>query len=115
MTMTLSAPSKWLADALTSLLSTPHANPAAMNMDLGGLDASSDPFDTRFNDVFMRHARGLVGGREVDREELKNTLRALQAKWDASACRYEDCAALHRKIDGFHVSPPAASRRCCAC
>ena len=53
--------------------------------------------------MFVRHARGLVGGKEVDLEELKRTLLALQKKWNPSECRYENCESLHRRIEGFHV------------
>ncbi|PSR84410.1 hypothetical protein PHLCEN_2v5447 [Hermanssonia centrifuga] len=99
----LSAPAKWLADELSALLSSPYP--------IGGLQVadsgSTDPFSARFNGLFMRHARGIVGGREVDREELKQILLALQTKWPSGSegFTFEDCIELHRRIDGFHVSP----------
>ncbi|KAI0344534.1 hypothetical protein BDW22DRAFT_1354613 [Trametopsis cervina] len=99
--MSLSAPSKWLADELATLLSTPHSSESAQ---MDGMSVEDDPVDlftTRFNHVFIRHARGLVLGKEVDREQLKQTLLALQKRWNASDCRYDNCD-LHRRIDGFH-------------
>lgn len=87
----VSAPAQWLADELAALLSAPHA-------------LAPELFNTRFNAIFMRHARGLVGGREVDREGLKQSLLALQKNWDAAQLpKYAD-TTLHRHIDGFHVS-----------
>ena len=97
----LSAPSQWLADELTTLLSSPHT--AAPHDITNAPPAGGDPFSTRFNQMFVRHARGLVGGREVDLAELKRTLLALQQKWNPTQCRYENCEELHRRIDGFHV------------
>ena len=82
--MTLSAPSKWLAEELSQLLS------------------ATDLFNARFDVVFVRHARGLVGGREVDRDELMQTFLALQKSWNPSDCTYLSCD-LHRRIEGFHV------------
>lgn len=101
--MSLSAPSQWLANELSSLLSSPHTvAPHEITNSQNGAGAA-DPFSTRFNNMFVRHARGLIGSREVDLEELKRTLLALQKKWNPSDCRYEDCESLHRRIEGFHV------------
>ena len=100
----LSAPSQWLADELTTLLSSPHT--AAPHDITNAPPAGGDPFSTRFNQMFVRHARGLVGGREVDREELKRALLALQKKWNPTKCQYTDLQSLHRRIDGFHVGVP---------
>ena len=98
--MSLSAPAKWLANELSALLASPHAVAVA-----AVAPGTADAFSTRFNSIFMRHARGLVGGREVDLEGLKESLLALQKSWNAAAeHRYED-TALHHRIDGFHVSP----------
>lgn len=104
-TATLSAPAKWLANELSTLLSSPHITTPSH---LGGLHHAPGPvdlFNTRFNSMFMRHARGLVGGREVDREGLKESLLALQKRWNAveGDHKFED-VVLHRRIDGFHVS-----------
>ena len=58
----------------------------------------------------MRHARGLVSGREVDREGLKQSLLALQKHWSVKAeHRFEDIA-LHHRIEGFHVSKATCVR-----
>lgn len=102
--MSLSAPSQWLANEFTLLLSAahstaPHDVTNAQQQPGGGGDA----FSAVFNSMFVRHARGLVGGREVDREELKQALLALQKKWNPTKCQYADCESLHRRIDGFHV------------
>lgn len=102
----LSAPSRWLASELAALLSTPQLSPNSFSPHVPPSEAAAaaDLFSARFNDIFIRHARGLVGGREVDREELKHTLLVLQQVWgNASACRFADCE-LHRRIEGFHVS-----------
>ena len=74
---------------------------------MGGPD-TVDPFTTRFDHMFMRHARGLVGGREVDRNELMRTLLALQKSWNPSACTYVNCE-LHYRIEGFHVGGDSQS------
>ncbi|GJF00103.1 hypothetical protein PsYK624_163820 [Phanerochaete sordida] len=111
--MSLSAPSQWLANALTALLSAPHAGPPPH----GAPPADADAFAAVFNRVFVRHARGLVGGREVDRDELMRALLALQAAWRPARCAYADCESLHRRIDGFHpemgvkmlLTPPEAA------
>ena len=111
--MALSAPSQWLANELTSLLSTPHADgiSRAPHLDAAPPGPGED-FSSRFDSMFMRHARGLIGEREVDCEELKRSLRALQQKWNPMQCRYENCESLHRRIEGFHVGTarePSAS------
>ncbi|EKM54167.1 uncharacterized protein PHACADRAFT_257816 [Phanerochaete carnosa HHB-10118-sp] len=101
--MSLSAPSQWLANELTLLLSAPNHSAAPHDVTNAQQLPDSDAFSAVFNRVFVRHARGLVGGREVDREELKQALRALQKWWSPTQCRYADCESLHRRIDGFHV------------
>lgn len=97
----LSAPSRWLASELATLLSTPQQGnlPEVAPTQVGEVDH----FTSRFDNVFLRHARGLVSGKEVDREELKQTLLILQKRWNASNVRYVNCE-LHYRIDGFHVS-----------
>ncbi|KAI0093461.1 hypothetical protein BDY19DRAFT_923813 [Irpex rosettiformis] len=98
----LSAPSRWLASELATLLSTePQQGKTAVQMN-DTMD--EDLFTARFDNVFMRHARGLVSGKEVDREELKRMLLVLQKRWNATDVRYGSCD-LHRRIEGFHVSP----------
>jgi hypothetical protein len=101
----LNAPAQWLANELATLLSTPHSNLPGHVDDVQIADDPVDLFTTRFNHVFIRHARGLVSGKEVGREELKQTLLVLQKRWNASDCRYVSCE-LHYRIDGFHVSLP---------
>ena len=104
--MALSAPSQWLANELTALLSSPHTvalPPHDITNSPYQAAGHADPFSARFNDMFLRHARGIVGGREVDREELKRALLALKKRWNPSQVRYEDCESLHRRIEGFHV------------
>lgn len=101
-TMTLSAPSKWLAEELSLLLSAPHVS---IQSHIGGLAGGPGPVDlftTRFNHLFMRHARGLVGEKEVDRDQLMHALLALQKRWNPTDCTYFNCE-LHRRIEGFHV------------
>ncbi|KAI0812272.1 hypothetical protein BC629DRAFT_928832 [Irpex lacteus] len=95
----LSAPSRWLASELATLLSTPQQGslPAVASAQVEEVDH----FTSRFDNVFLRHARGLVSGKEVDREELKQTLLILQKRWNASNVRYVNCE-LHYRIDGFH-------------
>ena len=100
--MTLSAPSQWLANELTALLSAPNLQYSSG----GGGDSrggGGGDFSSRFDSMFLRHARGLIGEREVDGEELKRSLLALQKRWDPAHCRYENCEELHHRIDGFHV------------
>ncbi|OBZ67219.1 hypothetical protein A0H81_12938 [Grifola frondosa] len=53
---------------------------------MGGIHTSPGPIDlfsTRFNTYFMPEARGMLAGRSVDREELKEGLLALQRTWDS--------------------------------
>ena len=97
MSLTPSAPAKWLANELGALLASPHLATSA-----GGADA----FTTRFNAIFMRHARGLVADRELDREGLKQSLLALKKYWDPKKEPRVEDIVLHRCIDGFHVSHP---------
>ena len=54
----------------------------------------------------MRHARGLVADRELDREGLKQSLLALKKYWDPKKEPRVEDIVLHRCIDGFHVSHP---------
>ena len=103
----LSAPSRWLASELATLLSTPQnknsEDATATVIQVHDDEVTMDLFTTRFDTVFMRHARGLVSGKEVDREGLKRTLLVLQKRWNAANVRYVSCE-LHYRIEGFHVS-----------
>ncbi|KAI0693015.1 hypothetical protein BC835DRAFT_1355121 [Cytidiella melzeri] len=101
----LNAPAQWLANELNALLSAPTVVVEdGPGPEVAASEEDQDPadlFTTRFEHVFMRHARGLVGGREVDREELKKTLMVLRKRWNASDCRWMSCK-LHYSIEGFH-------------
>ena len=102
---TAPASPEWLQQQLTTLLASPYIHfsnpplPGGRRLGHGPIDL----FSTRFNAMFMRHARGLVGGREVDREGLKQSLLAMQKSWNAAQDHAYEDTALHHRIDGFHV------------
>lgn len=62
-----------------------------------------DLFSTKFNQMFMPDARGFVGGQEVDRDQLKETLLGLQRRWNAAEASCAACEVHPTHITEFHV------------
>ncbi|KAI0801555.1 hypothetical protein C8Q74DRAFT_1242783 [Fomes fomentarius] len=74
-----------LNDRLSTLLASPHIHfnkpPALHGIRLG--PGPVDLFSSRFMNFFTHDATGVVAGKEVDHEGLKQALLALQRKWNA--------------------------------
>ncbi|OSD01104.1 hypothetical protein PYCCODRAFT_545636 [Trametes coccinea BRFM310] len=83
---------EFLQERLAALLASPHIHfpnpppPALRGIRMG--HGPVDLFSTRFANWFAQDVRGVVGGREVDREGLKEALLALQRKWDGGSARF---------------------------
>ncbi|KAI8980635.1 hypothetical protein BD414DRAFT_102471 [Trametes punicea] len=81
---------EFLQDRLSTLLASPHIHfnhPPA----LGGIRLGHGPvdlFSTRFMNYFTPDATGVVAGKQVDHEGLKNALLALQKKWDGQNANF---------------------------
>lgn len=94
---TMSAPSpsspEFLQDKLSTLLASPHihfnAPPAGGPLHIRMGHGPVDLFSTRFLNFFTADARGVVGGKEVDHDGLKDALLALQKKWNPQEARFE--------------------------
>jgi len=89
-----SASSQWLADQLSTLLSSPYIHfPPAPHHAFPQLRMGPGPIDlfsTRFENLFTKDASGVVAGKEVDRDTLKDTLLALQKTWNPEHARFID-------------------------
>ncbi|KAI9070246.1 hypothetical protein FKP32DRAFT_1639998 [Trametes sanguinea] len=86
-------PPEFLQERLSSLLASPHIHfpTPPPGSALHGLRMGHGPVDlfgTRFANWFASDARGVVGGREVDREGLREALLALQRRWDGGSARF---------------------------
>ncbi|GJF00106.1 hypothetical protein PsYK624_163850 [Phanerochaete sordida] len=107
MTPTHPAPgheSEWLAHALAQLLAAPH-----ISVDEGPDEgaASVDVFTSRFDELFVPEARGIVCGHAVDRAALKRTLAGLQRRWDAAEGACVGCAAHPAGVPEFNPTMAA--------
>lgn len=83
----------FLQNTLSSILSAPHISfpkpPAGLpNLRLG--HGPVDLFSTRFANTFAGDAKGVVAGKEVDKEGLKEALLALQKTWQSDSVKFED-------------------------
>ncbi|KAI0714497.1 hypothetical protein C8Q76DRAFT_619430 [Earliella scabrosa] len=76
---------EFLQDRLSTLLASPHIHfnkpPMLKNIRMG--PGPVDLFSTRFMNFFTNDATGVVAGKEVDHDGLKQALLALQRKWNA--------------------------------
>lgn len=63
-----------------------------------------DAFSVRFEEMFQPFAYGYVCGREVNREELKETLLGLRARWDPEEATATGTIAHPTHVNSFHVS-----------
>ncbi|CDO68485.1 hypothetical protein BN946_scf184499.g10 [Trametes cinnabarina] len=81
---------EFLQERLSALLASPHIHfntpPAFHGIRMG--HGPVDLFSTRFANWFSHDAKGVVGGKEVDREGLKEALLALQRKWDGQSASF---------------------------
>jgi len=83
----------FLQESLSSILEAPHisfprppAGLAKLRMGHGPIDL----FSTRFINTFSEDAKGVVAGKSVDKEGLKEALLALQRKWQPDTVKFED-------------------------
>ncbi|KAI0964643.1 hypothetical protein AcW1_001414 [Taiwanofungus camphoratus] len=80
---------QWLEEHLHTLLNSPYIHfPVGQ---LGGRRMGHGPvdlFSTRFNNFFTKGATGVVNGKDVDRAALKDTLLALQSKWNPATAKF---------------------------
>ena len=88
-----SAASAWLQSSLSSLLASPYIHfnqPKVPGMHFRMGPGPIDLFSTRFSNLFTDDATGVVGGKEVDKQGLKDSLIALQRKWDSATAKVID-------------------------
>ncbi|KAL4245105.1 hypothetical protein ABKN59_009670 [Abortiporus biennis] len=88
-----SASSQWLANNISTLLSSPyiHFPPAPKGLPMLHMGPGPvDLFTTRFENLFTTNATGVVAGKEVGRNELKECLLALQKKWNPQTAHFVD-------------------------
>ncbi|KAH8084358.1 hypothetical protein BXZ70DRAFT_900445 [Cristinia sonorae] len=83
----------FLQESLSSILSSPHISfpkpPAGLpNIRLG--HGPVDLFSTRFANTFASDAKGVVAGKEVDRDALKAALLALQKRWQEDTVKFDE-------------------------
>lgn len=109
--------SEWLQEHLSTLLASPYIHfnqPSFPGLHLRMGPGPIDLFSTRFSNTFTKDATGVVGGKEVDRDGLKQSLLALQKKWNKDTAKFVDA----QPSDAAHsvsgragcVSYPALSR-----
>ncbi|RDX43178.1 hypothetical protein OH76DRAFT_1488069 [Lentinus brumalis] len=81
---------EFLQDRLSTLLASPHIHfnkpPALLNIRMG--PGPVDVFSTRFANWFTHDATGVVNGKQVDKEGLKEALLALQKKWHPDSANF---------------------------
>ncbi len=112
---TMSDPSpsspEFLQDRLSTLLASPHIHfnkpPALLNIRMG--PGPVDVFSTRFANWFTHDATGVVNGKQVDKEGLKEALLALQKKW------HPDSANFVAQDSSSKVRLLSAARTCGCC
>jgi hypothetical protein len=83
------SPAAFAESALAALLSAPHISlprgPSGIRMGPGPIDL----FSTKFNNTFTAEAMGVIDGKQVDREELKEGLLALQSHYDPDTAKFQ--------------------------
>ncbi|TFK84101.1 hypothetical protein K466DRAFT_602310 [Polyporus arcularius HHB13444] len=81
---------EFLQGRLSTLLASPHIHfnkpPALLNIRMG--PGPVDVFSTRFANWFTHDATGVVNGKQVDKEGLKEALLALQKKWHPDSANF---------------------------
>ena len=89
--MSQPATSEWLQEQLSTLLASPYIHfnqPNFPGLHLRMGPGPIDVFSTRFANTFTKEAKGTVGGKEVDKEGLKQSLLALQKKWNKDTAKF---------------------------
>ena len=80
----------FLQDRLSTLLASPHIHfkqpPLLHGIRMG--PGPVDLFSTRFMNFFTHDATGVVAGKQVDKDGLKDALLALQKKWSAEGASF---------------------------
>jgi len=94
-TQPTAASSKWLQEQLQTLMNSPYIH--FNQPKIGGLRMGHGPIDlfsTRFSNLFAKDATGVVAGKEVDRDGLKEALLALQKKWNNDTAKFAPATGL---------------------
>ena len=89
--MSQPANSEWLQEQLSTLLASPHIHfnsPKLPGLHLRMGPGPVDVFSTRFSNMFTKEATGVVGGKEVDKEGLKQSLLAMQKQWNPDTAKF---------------------------
>ena len=82
---------EWLQDRLAKLLKAPHISIPRPTGPLAHIRMGPGPIDlfsTYYTNFFTSDAKGVVAGKEVDREGLKQALLALQKKWHVDSATF---------------------------
>lgn len=88
---------EWLQDRLAKLLKAPHISFPKPSGPLAHIRMGPGPIDlfsTYYNNFFTSDAKGIVAGKEVDREGLKQALLALQKKWHTDSAKFTPQASV---------------------
>ncbi|KAF7793594.1 hypothetical protein EIP86_004708 [Pleurotus ostreatoroseus] len=112
--MSQPATSEWLQEQLSTLLASPYIHfnqPNFPGLHLRMGPGPIDVFSTRFANTFTKEAKGTVGGKEVDKEGLKQSLLALQKKWNKDTAKFVEAQpndAVHNAATKFSWTPKEA-------
>ncbi|CAL1693822.1 unnamed protein product [Somion occarium] len=88
---------EWLQDTLVKLLNAPHISFPKPTGALAHIRMGPGPvdlFSTYYSNFFTSDAKGIVAGKEVDHEGLKEALLRLQKKWQADAAKFSPQASV---------------------
>ena len=81
---------QWLIKKLGTLLASPYIHfknpggPLGIRLGPGPVDL----FSTNYENLFAKEAKGVVYGKEVDRDELKEALLAIQRQWNPDSANF---------------------------
>lgn len=90
----MSSSQEWVQNTLSEILSSPHINfpkQTAIRMGHGPVDL----FSTRFINSFTPDVRATVAGQEMTRDELKQSLLALQKHWNPNSVEFAPSGVSH--------------------
>ncbi|KZT02096.1 uncharacterized protein LAESUDRAFT_730612 [Laetiporus sulphureus 93-53] len=85
---------EWLQQSLHTLMMSPYIHFTPPKIGRVHAPGPIDLFSTRFNNMFSRECTGVVAGREVDRDGLKQALLALQREWRDEAASFAPSATV---------------------
>ncbi|KAK7686511.1 hypothetical protein QCA50_010109 [Cerrena zonata] len=112
---------EWLQDRLAKLLKAPHISIPRPTGALAHIRMGPGPIDlfsTYYANFFTSDAKGVVAGKEVDREGLKQALLALQKKWHVDSAKFTPQASVenaeHPIVTAFSWSPRNFSKESAA-